>query len=112
MRLKCRLPKSTLAIALSCLVLSIVGAASASAASSDADFRDAYAAAQAANDKAGSLRNQWTVTAAALTDAKKTADKGDFDRAVALAREAEALAKASIFQATDEKDAWKALEIR
>ena len=36
----------------------------------------------------------------------------DFDRAVASSREAEALAKASIFQATQERDAWKTLEIR
>ena len=44
--------------------------------------------------------------------AKKAADSGDFDRAVAAAREAEALAKASIFQATSEKEAWEAMEIR
>jgi hypothetical protein len=31
---------------------------------------------------------------------------------VAAAREAEALAKASIFQAISEKEAWKAMEIR
>ena len=37
---------------------------------------------------------------------------GDFDRAIAAAREAEALAKASIFQAMSEKEAWKAMEIR
>ena len=52
------------------------------------------------------------MTAEALADAKKAADKGDFDRAVASAKEAEALAKASIFQATSEKEAWKNLEIR
>jgi hypothetical protein len=58
------------------------------------------------------MRNQWTVTVSALAAAKKAADGGDFDRAVAAAQEAEALAKASIFQATSEKDAWKAMEIR
>ena len=92
--------------------LLIAGATSALAANSEADFKAAYAAAEAANKEAGALRNQWTTTAAALTDAKKAADKGDFDRATALSREAEALAKASIFQATSEKEAWKALEIR
>ena len=40
------------------------------------------------------------------------ADTGDFDEAIASSKEAEALAKASIFQATSEKEAWKALEIR
>jgi hypothetical protein len=82
------------------------------AASSEADFKVAYAAAEAANKEAGALRNQWTVTAAALAAAKKAADSGDFDQAVAQSREAEALAKASIYQATSEKTLWKELEIR
>jgi hypothetical protein len=93
-------------------VLLIATATSVLAASSEADFKVAYAAAEAANKEAGALRNQWTVTAAALADAKKAADKGDFDAAVASSKEAEALAKASIYQATSEKEAWKALEIR
>ena len=93
-------------------VLLIAGPASAFAAGSEADFKTAYAAAEAANKEAGSLRNQWTVTASALAAAKKAADAGDFDKAIASSKEAEALAKASIFQATSEKEAWKALEIR
>ena len=93
-------------------VLLITSAASALAAGSEADFKAAYAAAEAANKEAGSLRNQWTVTAAALAAAKKAADSGDFDQAVAQSKEAEALAKASIFQATSEKERWKDLEIR
>ena len=93
-------------------VLLIAGATSMLAAGSEADFKAAYAAAEAANKEAGSLRNQWTVTAQALAVAKKAADAGDFDKAIASSKEAEALAKASIFQATSEKEAWKALEIR
>ena len=92
--------------------LLMAGATSVSAASSESDFKAAYAAAEAANKEAGSLRNQWTVTAAALAAAKKAADAGDFDQAVAQSKEAEALARASIYQATSEKDAWKALEIK
>jgi hypothetical protein len=93
-------------------MLLIAGTTSAPAASSEADYKAAYSAAEAANKEAARLRNQWTVTAAALADAKNAADKGDFDRAVASAKEAEALAKASIYQATSEQDAWKALEIK
>jgi hypothetical protein len=93
-------------------VLLIAGAAPALAAGSEADFKTAYAAAEAANKEAAALRNQWTVTASALAAAKKAADAGDFDKAIASSKEAEALAKASIFQATSEKEAWKALEIR
>jgi uncharacterized protein YceK len=92
--------------------LLMAGATSVSAASSESDFKAAYAAAEAANKEAGSLRNQWTVTAAALAAAKKAAEAGDFDQAVAQSKEAEALARASIYQATSEKDAWKALEIK
>jgi hypothetical protein len=92
--------------------LLMAGATSVLAASSEADFKTAYAAAETANKEAGSLRNQWTVTAAALAAAKKAADAGDFDQAVAQSKEAEALARASIYQATSEKEAWKALEIK
>ncbi len=87
-------------------------AAPALAAGSEADFKSAYAAAEAANKQAGVLRDQWTTTAAALAAAKKAADSGDFDSAVAAAKEAEALAKASIYQATEQQDAWKDMEIR
>jgi hypothetical protein len=89
----------------------ISGASSAWAAGSEADFKAAYAEAEAANKEAGVLRDQWTVTAAALAAAKKAAESGDFDAAIAQSREAEALAKASVFQATSEQEAWKNLEI-
>ena len=92
--------------------LLLAGAMSALAASTEAEFKAAYAAAEAANKEAGSLRNQWTTTAATLAAAKKFADGGDFDKATASAKEAEALAKASIFQATSEKTLWKDMEIR
>ena len=93
-------------------MLLTTGASSALAAASADEFKAAYAAAEAANKQAGALRNAWTTTVSTLADAKKAADAGNFDAAVALSKEAEALAKASIFQATSEKNAWKALEIR
>jgi hypothetical protein len=94
------------------LLLLIAGANSVLAEGSEADFKAAYAAAETANKEAGSLRNQWTTTAATLAAAKKAADAGEFDKAIASAKEAEALAKASIFQATSEKQRWKEMEIR
>ena len=93
-------------------VLLIAGANSVLAEGSEVDFKTAYAAAEAANKEAGALRNQWTTTAATLAAAKKSADSGEFDKATASAKEAEALAKASIFQATSEKERWKDMEIR
>jgi len=83
----------------------------AHAEGSEADFKAAYAAADTAEKEAGALRNQWTTTESTLAAARKAADAGHFEQAVALSKEAEALAKASIFQANSEKDAWKALEI-
>jgi hypothetical protein len=97
-------------LALSAIMLS-AGATSLQAATED-DFKAAYAAAEAANKEAGSLRNQWTTTAATLAAAKKAAAEGNFDSAVASSKEAEALAKASIFQAVSEKQLWKEMEIR
>jgi hypothetical protein len=102
--------EASMKLALAAALL-IAGGTSALAASSEADFKAAYAAAEAANKEAGALRNQWTTTAQVLADAKKAADKGAFDQAVAQSKEAEALAKASIYQAESEKEAWKALEI-
>jgi ABC-type molybdate transport system substrate-binding protein len=93
------------------LVLLSVGATSLHAAT-ETDFTAAYAAAEAANKEAAALRNQWTTTAATLAAAKKAAAERNFDSAVAASKEAEALAKASIFQATSEKTLWKDLEIR
>jgi hypothetical protein len=98
----------------SALVLALLaaGATSTLAAGTEDEFKAAYVAAEAANKEAGSLRNQWTTTANTLAAAKKAADAADFDRATASAKEAEALAKASIFQATSEKTRWRDLEIR
>ena len=98
----------------SALVLALVaaGAVPALAAGSEDEFKAAYAAAETANKEAGKLRNQWTTTAVTLAAAKKSAEAGDFDKATMSAKEAEALAKASIFQATSEKTRWRELEIR
>jgi hypothetical protein len=93
-------------------VLLTVAAMPRAFAATEADYKAAFAAAEAASKQAASLRNQWTTTVAALAAAKKAADSGDFDRAAAAAKEAEALAKASVDQATTEKQAWKAMEIR
>jgi len=85
---------------------------SAHAAETADTFKAAFERAEAANKKAGELRNQWTTTAAALTGAKKAADEGNFDAATALAKKAEALANASIAQTEREVKAWPDAVIR
>jgi hypothetical protein len=93
-------------------VVTLLAGATSLHAASEADFAAAYAAAEAANKQAGALRNQWTTTGIALAAAKKAAAEGNFDTAVAAAKEAEALARASIYQANEQKEAWKDMEIR
>jgi len=92
--------------------LFMIASTAATFAATEADYKAAYSAAESANKEAGALRNQWTTTASMLAAAKKAADAGDFDKAVEAAKEAEALAKASIYQAKSEKELWKDLEIR
>jgi hypothetical protein len=84
----------------------------AQAASTEADFKTALAAADAAEQDASALKNQWIPTEQALAAAKKAAAAGDFDAAVAQAKQAEALAKASIAQAKEQQSAWRAGVIR
>ena len=95
-----------------CLVVMLLFAGVAQAASTEADFKTALAAAEAAEQEAGTLKNQWIPTEQALAAAKKAAAAEDFDTAVAQAKEAEALAKASIAQAREQQTAWKAGVIR
>jgi hypothetical protein len=90
----------------------LVAATATQAASTQADYDSAIAAALAAEKDAGALKNQWLPTEQALAAAKKAAAAGDFDTAVAQAKRAEALAKASIAQAKEQNTAWKAGVIR
>ena len=94
------------------LAVALLLAGVAQAASSEADFKTALAAAEAAEQDAGALKNQWIPTEQALAAAKKAAAAGDFDTAVTQAKEAEALAKASIAQAKEQQTAWRAGIIR
>jgi hypothetical protein len=78
----------------------------------DAAFKAALAEADATNKRAGELRNQWTVTFAALAAARKAAEAGELDKATKLALDAKALAEASVAQSLREKDAWRDSELR
>jgi hypothetical protein len=91
-----------------CLAVTLLLASAAQAASTEADFKTALAAAEAAEQEAGGLKNQWIPTEQALAAAKTAAAAGDFDTAVAQAQAAEALAKASVAQAKEQQTAWKA----
>lgn len=83
----------------------------ASAASAD-DFKAAFAKAQATQQQAGALKNQWTTTESELKAAQAAAAAGNYDEAVRHAQFAEALAKASLAQAREQATAWKNAVIR
>ena len=94
------------------VILSVGGFAAAALAASADDFKAAYEKAEAANKKAGAMKNQWTTTANALKAAKAAADGGKLDEAVKHAEQAEALANASIAQAEEQKKLWKDAVVR
>ncbi len=87
-------------------------ATTAALAASADDFKAAYAKAEALSKQSAAMKTQWTTTTSALKAAKKAADAGKFDDAVKHAKEAEALANASIAQAEEQKKLWKDAVIR
>jgi hypothetical protein len=93
-------------------LLCVTGVSATMAASTEADYNAAFAAAEAAERTAGNLKNQWTTTEQALAAAQKAAAAGDFAAAVSAAKNAQVLAQASIAQAKEQQDAWKAAVIR
>lgn len=90
------------------LVLSIgAWTAPAPAVASAGDFKAALAKAEAANQQAAALKNQWTATADALKAAQAEAAAGNYDEATRDAEQAEALANASIAQAREQAAIWR-----
>jgi hypothetical protein len=71
------------------------------------DFTAAYAKAEAASQQAVARKTQWTTTVATLHAAQAAAAAGKYDDAIVLARQAEALAEASIAQAKEQETAWR-----
>jgi len=89
------------------ILLALAGFTGAALAASADDFKAALAKAEAANEQAGDLKNQWTTTADELKAAQAAAAAGQYDAAVKDAQQAEALAEASIAQAREQAAAWK-----
>ena len=94
------------------VILSVGGFVTAAFAASADDFKAAYAKAEAASKQSLAMKAGWLTTDKELKAAKKAADAGKFDDAVKHAQEAEALAKASIAQAEEQKKLWKDAVVR
>lgn len=110
MTMEMAMSKRVLAAAL--LVLATAATGPAFAAGSESGYKAALAAAEAAEKQAGTFKNQWTTTEQALKEAKQEAAAGDFDKAMALAKQAEALANASIAQSKEQAKVWNDADIR
>jgi hypothetical protein len=91
------------------VILSVGGFVTAAFAASADDFKAIYAKAEAVSKKALAMKTGWLTTTKELKAAKKAADAGKFDDAVKHAKEAEALANASIAQAEEQKKLWRCL---
>ncbi len=100
------------AVTQTAIALSFALAATACLAAGADEFKTALAKAEAAQQQAGALKNQWTTTAQELKAAQDAAAKGDFDQAIEHAKHAENLANASIAQAKEQATAWMHAVIR
>lgn len=94
------------------VALSLSGFATATFAATADDYKAAVAKAEAAIKEAHALKNEWITTAKAMKAAKKAAHAGKYDAAVKEAQHAEALAKASVAQAKEQKKIWKDAVVR
>lgn len=74
------------------------------------EFEAAYTEAVATHEKARG--HQWTVTSAALEAAETAAKDGAFDKALALAHEAQELAEASVAQRESQEQVWRKAVVR
>ncbi|KDM68491.1 MULTISPECIES: hypothetical protein [Acidiphilium] len=88
------------------LAATVLGLGIAHAAGKD-DAARAIAAAAAKMKTAAALEDQWTPTVAAFKAAKAADAAGDYAKAEASAKRAEALAAASIAQARSQKHLWR-----
>ncbi len=94
-------------ITLAMLSAAMFSVAVGASAASENDYRANYAKASTAAAKSLDMNAGWTVTAATLKQAKEAAAAHDYDKAVTLAKHAEALAQASIRQSEQQQKMWQ-----
>ncbi|MBU6498645.1 MAG: hypothetical protein KGJ41_07220 [Rhodospirillales bacterium] len=93
-------------------VVLLLAAAGSGHAADKATFDATLAAAIKADQQAAALHNRWVPTEAALKEAKAAAAGGDFEKATALAKKAQALAERSVQQAEEQKKLWQNAVLR
>ena len=98
--------------AVAALVLAGAVIAAPVRASNQADFDAAYAAADAARKGAAKVGYEWRDTKKMLKSAKKLADKGQFDKAIALANKAKFQGERAQAQAAEQEKLWRTFVVR
>ena len=90
-------------------------AASAGNHASAADaaaFEAAYEAGDAARKAAAEVGFEWRDTKKMLRRARKLAEKGEYEKAVALADRARRQGESGVLQAEEQETAWKAMVLK
>ncbi len=95
-----------------CLPLALLLSASAANAADRAAFNAAFAAAEKERNAAGAVGFEWRDTRKMLKRAISLAEKGDFDKAIALAKQAEEQGKDGQAQAALQAKVWKDFVIK
>ena len=81
-------------------------------AADQAAFDAAYATADAARKGAAKVGYEWRDTKKMLKSAKKLADKGKFDKAIALANKAKFQGERAQAQAAEQEKLWRTFVVR
>ncbi len=81
-------------------------------AADEASYTAACAAAQEARKMAAELHYEWNTVAPLIGKADAAAKAGDFAKAVKLCNEARLQSEASVAQAKQQADAWRAAVIK
>ena len=94
------------------LVASAPLVARAASAPTKTDVDAAIAIAASADAQAGKLEYRWPAGVKALKDAKTAAAVGALDKALALAKEAKALADLEVAQANEQAAPWLKMKVQ
>ena len=94
------------------LAAGVWGSAPPAAANDEATFVDAYNAAVAARKAAAKAGYEWRDTRKLLREARKLAEQGKLEQAIALANRAKRQGELGLAQAEEQEAAWRAAVVK
>ena len=95
-----------------CAALLLAALPLAAFAATREQAQESLAQAEKTEAEAATFNNRWVPTEAALKDARSALKAGDWDKAVAAASLAQALAARSVEQSHEQETAWRDAVIR